>query len=185
MPGLTVTEKEHWKDRIGRRIDKRIETISAEDPSLLERVERDARQRALQSLGLAEQHARLDEIERQREALDREAQRIQRELLALIRGVAVSEIDAHAAYRYQCEVEAAVRRRQAVFEDGLLQESDVGRRILELRGEKEGLLDSVWLATSPTQIKSLWSRVTDLLGDATTRLQQDALAIAPLDGGDG
>ena len=25
MAGLTVTEKEHWKERISRRIDKRIE----------------------------------------------------------------------------------------------------------------------------------------------------------------
>ncbi len=30
--GLTVTEKEHWKDRIARRIDKRIEAIFAEEP---------------------------------------------------------------------------------------------------------------------------------------------------------
>ena len=26
MPGLTVTEKEYWKDRIGKWIDKMIET---------------------------------------------------------------------------------------------------------------------------------------------------------------
>ena len=29
MSGLTVTEKEHWKNRIARRIDKRIEAITA------------------------------------------------------------------------------------------------------------------------------------------------------------
>ena len=55
MAGLTVTEKTHWKDRIGRRIDKRIEAIYAEEPNLNDRVQRDARQRALQSLGRAEQ----------------------------------------------------------------------------------------------------------------------------------
>ena len=36
MSGLTVTEKEHWKDRINRRIDKKIEVISAEDPNLFD-----------------------------------------------------------------------------------------------------------------------------------------------------
>ena len=27
MPGLTVTEKEHWKQRIARRMDKRIDEL--------------------------------------------------------------------------------------------------------------------------------------------------------------
>ena len=54
MSGLTVTEKEHWKNRIARRIDKRIEAITADDPNFFERIERDARKQALESLGLAE-----------------------------------------------------------------------------------------------------------------------------------
>jgi hypothetical protein len=36
------------------------------------------------------------------------------------------------------------------------------------------------LATSPKQIKDLWSKVAELLGDETTQLQRDAMAIAPL-----
>ena len=42
MPGLTVTEKEHWRDRVARRIDKRIERIAAAEPNLMDRVKRDA-----------------------------------------------------------------------------------------------------------------------------------------------
>ena len=45
MPELTVTEKVHWRDRIAKRIDRKIETISAAEPNLLDRVEREARQR--------------------------------------------------------------------------------------------------------------------------------------------
>jgi hypothetical protein len=33
MAGLTVTEKEHWKERIERRIDKRIESIWTSIPT--------------------------------------------------------------------------------------------------------------------------------------------------------
>ena len=51
---LTVAEKEHWKDRISRRIDKKVETLLAAEPNLMDRVHRDARQQALQSLGLAD-----------------------------------------------------------------------------------------------------------------------------------
>ncbi len=35
MPGLSVSEKNHWKERLSKRIDKRIEAIAAEDPNLL------------------------------------------------------------------------------------------------------------------------------------------------------
>src|SRR5438874_6732960 len=50
MAGLTVTEKEHWKERIERRLDKRIEAIWARDPNLKERIDDEARQKALESL---------------------------------------------------------------------------------------------------------------------------------------
>ena len=29
MPALTVAEKTHWKDRLPKRIDRRIETLAA------------------------------------------------------------------------------------------------------------------------------------------------------------
>jgi len=61
MAGLTVTEKEHWKERIARRIDRRIAAIEAEEPNLMDRVKREARERALESLGLAPLQAELDE----------------------------------------------------------------------------------------------------------------------------
>ena len=59
-------------------------------------------------------------------------------------------------------------------------ESDVGRRIVTLRRERENLLDTIWLATSPVQLKTLWSKLAELLGDEQTQLQRDALAIEPV-----
>ena len=84
-------------------------------------------------------------------------------------------------YRHDREMQNAIGRRQAVYEDELLGQSPIGQRILQLRNEKENLLDTVWLATSPRQIKQLWSKVADLLGDQQTQLEREALAIAPLD----
>jgi hypothetical protein len=37
----------------------------------------------------------------------------------------------------------------------------------------------VWIVSSPTQIKQLWSKVSELLGDEPTPLEREALAIAP------
>lgn len=181
MPGLTVTEKQHWKDRIAKRIDKRIEAISAEEPNLLDRVHRDGRERAFASLGLSEMQNELDGIEQQQQDLEKRKRRIERAMLAQVRGVPIEDIDDFQTYRYEQEVSGALNRRQVVHEDELLAESETGQQILALREEKENLLDTVWLATSPKQIKELWSKVAGLLGDNQTQLQREALAIPPVE----
>ena len=62
MP-LTVAEREHWRDRISRRIDKKIAAITARDPGLFDRVARDARVRATQSLEIAEFISEQEQLE--------------------------------------------------------------------------------------------------------------------------
>jgi len=84
-------------------------------------------------------------------------------------------------YHANDEVKTAVLRRQKVHEDELLAECDTGREILRLREEKENLLDIVWLATSPSQLKTLWTKVSELLSTEPTQLERDALAIPALD----
>jgi hypothetical protein len=178
MPGLSVTEKSHWKDRIGRRIDKRIEIISAGEPNLMDRIQHQARQQALQSLGLAELQTELDAIEEQK--LDRRQDRMHRSMLATVRRTAVENVaEVHLGYLHH-EVTNAIERRQTVHEDELLAEDPRGQEILRLRQEKENLLDTVWLATSGQQIKELWKKVADLLSEEQTPLQKEALAIQPV-----
>lgn len=181
MAGLTVTEKEHWKDRIARRIEKRIEAITAGDSGFFGRVEQQAHQRALESLGVADQQAELEAIGQEQQALARREEHVRRSMIATVRGVAVEDITDACSYRYNQEVERAVEKRKAVHEDELLAESELGQQVLRLRSEKEELLDVVWLATSPKQIKELWAKVADLLDDEQTQLQKDALNIPPLD----
>jgi len=179
VPTLTVTEKEHWKDRIARRIDKKVETLYAIHPNLKERIERDARQQALVSLGLAELQAEGERIKNQTAELEKRARQVEREMLAKVRGVPVDTLSEYG-YSRETEVENAIKRRQAVHEDELLAASDIGQQILMFKAEREGLLDCVWLAVSPKQIKDLWSQVATLLGDTQTQLQRDALAIEPV-----
>ena len=180
MSGLTITEKEHWKKRIARRIDKRIEAITADDPNFFERIERDARKQALESLGLAEYQTELDGIERQKETLEKREKQLHKAMVAKVRGVDPDDLDGYYLYRHDSEVDNAVKRRKAVHEDGLLAESELGQQVLRLRQEKDELLDVVWLATSGTEIRQLWRKVAELLGDEQTQLQKDALAIEPL-----
>jgi hypothetical protein len=77
------------------------------------------------------------------------------------------------------EVAEAITRRQGTHQDQLLAEDPVGREIARLEAEKDRLLDTVWLACSPSQIGQLWARVGELLGDEATTLEREALAIEP------
>ena len=177
MPNLTVTEKEHWKECIARRIDKRIEFLTASEPAFLERIREQARQRALQSLGLAAIQVEADALAEQKQELERRERQAQCALLATVRRVPIEAVEDY----YPCsqgEVTSAVQRRQTIHEDELLAEDPLGQQILHLRQEKENLLDTIWLASSPQQIKELWKKVVDLLGDEQTALQREALAIA-------
>ena len=100
------------------------------------------------------------------------------------RGSAASPVeDVETQYHYNAknEVTNAIQRRQKVHEDELFAQDPIGQSILELRRAREELLDVIWLATSPKQIKALWSKVAELLGDEQTRLQKDALEIESLD----
>jgi hypothetical protein len=177
MPGLTVTEKEHWKGRIAKRIDKRIDALVAAEPNLFDRIHRAARERALDSLGLAEWKAELDAVAREKENLERRERRLHCTTLAHVRGVPVEQLEDRYGYNRHDEVDRAIARRQAAHEDELLADSDLGRQILRFRQEKDNLLDIVWLAVSSANIRTLWERVGQLLGDESTPLQREALAI--------
>src|SRR6266481_407903 len=152
--GLTVTEKEHWKERIERRINKRIESVWASDPNLKERIDKEARQKALESLKLAELEQECDQIEEQRKQLEARDQQLARQKLAIIRGVPVDTIENNFSYHADQEIE-------------------------QLQDERENLLDTIWLATSPAQLKTLWTKVTELLHENATPLEKEALAIPP------
>jgi hypothetical protein len=174
MPNLTVTEKEHWKERIARRLDKRTEVLTASDPCLMDRIRDQARQRALQSLGLAAVQAELDSVEKQKEDLERRERQAHRAMLATVRRVPVEEVDDYIHYQH-ADVSSVIQRRQAIHEEELLADDALGQEILRLRHEKENLLDTIWLATSPNQIRQLWQKVIELLGDEQTTLQKEAV----------
>jgi hypothetical protein len=185
MPGLTVTEKEFWKTRIPARIGRRIEAIKAEHPALFDRVKRQGHAQSLESLGLAAPYAELEAVQAEKAALARREKRAQREMLAALRGLPLDEVCDGFSIKYgdelplPLEAADALGKRQAAHQERLLADDPVGREIARLEAEKDNLLDTVWLATSPSQIKQLWSNVAELLGDQPTSLEREALSIDP------
>jgi hypothetical protein len=184
MAGLTVTERDFWKDRISTRIAKRIEAIKARHPTLFDRVKRESHLQALQTLGLAETYAELESIRAEGAALERRRLRVQRTMLAVLSGVPLDEIPDSISIKYGIElplpqeVFEAIAKRQRAQQGQLLAEDQVGKEITHLEAERERLLDTIWLATSPVQIRSLRSKVAELLGEEPTLLEREALVIA-------
>lgn len=181
MP-LTLAEKNHWKDRLASRIDKRIEAIYVAAPHLRGLVERESRVAAIESLQLMAIERRLSEIEVATQQLEREERKLRRAELAVIRGVPVDDVtDQMLPYcGRSTEVTEAIERRRKLHAEQVLAREELGREIQRLELEKENLLDTIWLATSPAQLKQLWEQVNRLLGVTPTQLEQDALAIPPV-----
>jgi hypothetical protein len=185
MPGLTVTEKSHWRDRIAARIAKAVERIKSRHPALFDRIAREAHAQALTSLSLANAHAELEAIKAEEAVLDRRKKQAQRSLVATLRSVPIDEVGDSFHVRYggelglPNEVAEAITRRQSAHQEQMLADDPIGREIAKLESEKDNLLDTIWLAVSPAQIKQLWTRVGELLGDEPTTLEREALAIEP------
>lgn len=176
--GLTLTEKEHWRERIARRIDQAISRlVSKDDPAFLSRTSEEARRLALQSLGLETLDARRVRIPEEQEALKQESDAVVKKMWEVVSGSA-PEV-AKSAWNVQVEVDRAIKDRAELHEHELLRQHPLGQRVEELRKEKEALLDTVWLATSGVQIKQLWNSVSKLLDEEPTRLQVSALAMNP------
>lgn len=156
--------------------------INQDDPGYLGRTRDKAKQLAYQSLQLEDLVKQLDEAIKQEEALTTQKKRLVQAMVTAVTGKTAEEQSRvyHGGSSLPNEVTIAVSRRQGVHEEELMEANPLGKQILTLRREQEELLDTVWLATSGAQIKELWQRVNDLLGQPPTPLQAKALALTPV-----
>ena len=172
---LTVKEKEHWKNSIDRKVNRAIEKIYAMgEPEFRERIQNEARKMAFESIGILELQDRLDVVIEIIRSHEQERREIDKQIDALIRSRCM---ECKPGSFYEFNTQAAVKLRRNRFERELLAQDPLGQKILTLKDEQEELLDTVWLATSSAQIKELWSRVSKLLDQPPTGLQQEALDI--------
>jgi hypothetical protein len=185
MPGLTVTEKNHWRDRLAARFGKAADRIRARHPAPFDRVAREAHAQALASLGLAGADAEPGAIQADEATRACRKKQAQRLMVATLRGRPIAEVTDSFHVRSggelapPYEAAGAIARRQATHQDQRQAGDPVGREFARLEAEKDRLLDTVWPACSPTQIEQLWTRVGELLGDEPTTLEREALAIEP------
>jgi hypothetical protein len=93
--------------------------------------------------------------------------------------VSADDLDCYSRVHVHPEIRAAITRRQSLHEEELLAGNELGRQVLRLRAEKENLLDVIWLATSSSQVRQLWTKVAELQGEEPSHLEREDLSIPP------
>ena len=168
---ITVGEKNYWKERIERRVDRAIdELLVANDPTFKTRIAIEARKRAIQALEIEEPFNRTREIDKQiQELLDARSSSY-RKMAVLLDYLARLPTYFGSTEHF---IAKAIDDRQSLYEIELMNESVLGNQIQQLIQKKEELIDASMLATSTSQIATLWSRITSLFGDSETEVEAD------------
>ena len=177
MP-LTVKEKEHWKSRIEKKIDKAIERVYRDEGK---DFRNSIRQKAE---AIVLKRLRLDDYMKQYEKLEAQMKSLREQQKQLSDKAAKPFEAGRDENRYYSDsghslIKSVVNREVAAAEKVVLRESEMGRKILRLEREREELTDTIWLATSPVQIRSLWNDFTALVTEEPTELQKQAMTYDP------
>lgn len=167
--GLTVAEKNHWKDRIASKIAKKKAQIIAEnDPTYKAKVEAEARDKILADAGLTERYAEVVKLEAAHTKAQEEYSKAVKQLRLDFTGETPRNY--YQANSLESLNEDITERAKGLI-SSIMAESPLGKQLLRLDEESDNILDTVWLATSPQQIKDLWGDVAALLGEKPTPLQ--------------
>lgn len=167
--GLTVTEKEHWKTRIEAKIDKKIAEVIDRNPQLIAEIQKQARHEAIAALDIVEEHQAVEVLKEQIADLEKAKEEKFSKLCEKL------DITERGYYYGSSSVESTIRQRASRIETQLLADHDIGKEIVQLQRERENLLDTVWLATSPRQIRDLWNEFSVFLNASNTGVQESIL----------
>ncbi|MCC7336557.1 MAG: hypothetical protein IT422_15815 [Pirellulaceae bacterium] len=175
MSRLTVTEKEHWKSRIEKRINKAIEVLESSNAEHFASIRTKAMDAALKELNIEKLAANRDRLKEERKLLESELEDAE----AAIEIAILGEVERKklGTYYSRNATEQKIKRSTEIVEERLLADGGPGSELLRLREERESLLDTVWLATSSKQIRDLWCRVGEVLGEAPTKIQEQLLSV--------
>jgi hypothetical protein len=164
-----------WETCLAARIARRINDLSREHADLFDEVRHRAREQAVAELGLTEPEAAERQLRDERFALERRQRQLERAQLAALRKCAAEEVPDADLSLARSSVALAINARIELSEPPLLAESAAGRELLDLEEERERVLETVLLANSAEQLKTLWQRLSERLGEPATPLQRDVL----------
>jgi hypothetical protein len=174
---LTVKERELWRTMIEREINDRITALWAAAGLALPEMKGQARAAAAEQLGITRMLARQDEIDLEKEKLDIEATRLERQIFQKVTG---EDPDGPSKYRHERDVDQVLEDNSKVALHQLMAQHPVGSQVLALEAEKARAMQSVLLATTTQSIKTLWESLLKMIEVQPSRLEDRAMHL-PVD----
>lgn len=170
---LSVTEKQHWKDRIDQKIRKRIESLKALNATFFAETETAAKLAATVELGVHSDIESIRAMEQKIEKLETDAKKL---LLQVIEKISGKQLNPYYAQMDRVDSELKPHIERCMHE--LLATDPRGQEVIKLESEREQLLDTIWLATSSRQVRDMWAQVLKLLGEDCSEFQKEVIAAA-------
>lgn len=127
-------------------------------------------------MGIETHYTHLEVLELESKRISAERDQLENKILSQLQARGIDSSEYCSGKR---RIEDTINARARLMEHDVLTESETGQEILRLRNEQDQLLDTVWLATSPVQIRTLWLRFNELVGDQPTELQKQTLIEIP------
>ncbi len=173
MSRISYSERTEWKSRIEKRFQAAIDNFKASTSLDWEEVNDKAKQKAHECLGISEWTKQVENIEATVTKLEAEKEAIENAMYQQVLGEKLSP----SRYRghYSCRFIEVAQARINQIRQELLIEHPEGQQLVALEREKEAVLDTILLASSSRELRSLWSRVSDALGESPTALQAQIL----------
>lgn len=175
MAVVKSADRAMWETCLAARIARRINDLTRQHADLFDQVRHRAREQAVAELGLTDLEAAERQLRDERFALERRQRQLERAQLAALRTCAPEEVPDADLSMASSSIALAINARIELCELPLLAESAAGRELLELEEEQARVLETVLLANSAEQLKTLWQRLSERLGEPATPLQRDVL----------
>ncbi len=170
---LSVTEKQHWKDRIDQKIKRRIESLKALNATYFAEMETAAKLTAATELGI---HSDIEAIRAMEQKIEKLQNDSKKHLLQVIEKISGKQLNPYYAQMDRVDTELKPHIERCLHK--LLTNDPRGQEVIKLESEREQLLDTIWLATSSRQVRDMWTQVLKLLGEDSSEFQKEVIAAA-------
>lgn len=173
--GLTNKEREHWQDRIYAKIKLASDQLIQHfEPDFRERLSEKSSELARELLGVGDQFRCLEErqqklaelereFERQKSNINQECDQLYEQIGDLIQ---LPHDCFHSTYRLEKEINSKLDDLGLKKQTELMNQTELGQKLLELEAEQQALIDLLWLAKNPKQVSELWDKLNEALNQA-------------------
>jgi hypothetical protein len=173
MSRISYSERTEWKSRIEKRFQAAIDNLKASTSLDWEQVNDKAKQKAHECLGISKLIQRVEKLQDTVVQLEAEKEAIENAMYEQVLGEKISQAR-YRGYYSRRFLEVAQARINQIRQELLLEHPE-GQQLVAFEREKEAVLDTILLASSSRELRLLWSRVTDALGESPTALQAQIL----------